>query len=225
MLTITVYDKNGKKLEALKLDETVFDGKVNKPLLHQAITMYLANQRLGSAKVKDRAEVRGGGKKPWRQKGTGRARAGSIRSPLWRGGGITFGPQPKDWHYQLPKKIKKKALVSSLNAKLNEKNIIVIDELKLDSHKTKELYGILKKLKLTASKTAIISKSSTDNIRKAAGNIYRAELIRPEDLNAYQVIVNEKILIERDALKGIEKDLAHSVLLSKTKRKVTAKVA
>ena len=123
MASVVIIDKTGKKVDTITLNEKVFDGRVNEALLHQAITMYLANQRQGSAKVKQRAEVRGGGRKPWRQKGTGRARAGSIRSPLWRGGGVTFGPKPKDWHYQLPKKVKRLALLSSLNAKLNEDSI------------------------------------------------------------------------------------------------------
>lgn len=212
MANITVINKDGQKVETLKLNEKLFDGEVNNALLQQAVTMYLANQRTGSASTKGRSEVRGGGKKPWRQKGTGRARAGSIRSPLWRGGGTTFGPYPKNWHYQLPKKMRRKALLSSLNAKFNEKSITVIDELKLESHKTKELAGILKKIKLQQGRLFIISDQIADNLRKAARNIKKIGTARAQDINAYQIIVSDKILLEKNALKKIEKLLQKAVL-------------
>ena len=208
MTAVNVLDKNGKKIESIKLNEKIFDKKVNKPLLTQVIQMYLANQRTGSAKVKDRSEVRGGGKKPWRQKGTGRARVGSIRSPLWRSGGVTFGPQSKDWHYQLPKIMKKKALISSLNAKLKEESIVVLDEIKAESHKTKDLLEILKKLKLSSKKLIIISDKKQDNLLKAARNMPKVELSRLEDVTAYQLLVNDKLLIEKSALERLEKNLA-----------------
>jgi len=211
MPNIAVIDKKGTKVDTLKLDDKVFSGKVNKPLLQQAITMYLANQRKGSASTKTMGEARGGGRKPWRQKGTGRARAGSRRSPLWRGGGITHGPKPKDWHYQLPKKMKRLALVSSLNAKINDETVVVIDNIKLDSHKTKELFDILKKLKLNTKKIVIMSQDSDDNLKRAAHNIEKVELVRFNDINAYQVIVNDGLLAERSALEKLEKELAKVV--------------
>jgi len=205
MTNINVINIKGEKTDSLKLNDKVFDGKTNKALLQQVITMYLANQRTGSAKVKTRAEVRGGGRKPWRQKGTGRARVGSIRSPIWTGGGVTFGPQPKNWHYQLPKKMKRAALISSLNARLNEKAIVVIDEIKLESHKTKELADILKRLKLNSCKLTIISNNPDDNIKKASRNIKNVDLVRAEEITAHQVILNDKILAEKAALEKIEK--------------------
>ena len=224
MASIAVIDKKGKKVDTITLNEKVFDGKINQALLHQTITMYLANKRQGSAKVKMCSEVRGGGRKPWRQKGTGRARAGSIRSPLWRGGGVTFGPEPKDWHYQLPKKMKRLALLSSLNAKLKEESIVVIDSIGLESHKTKELTETLKKIKLSTVRLVIVASKSDDNIKRAASNIKKAQLIRVEDVNAYELLVNDKLLIEKSALEKIEKDLTAVVLKTiKTKRTTSAK--
>jgi large subunit ribosomal protein L4 len=208
MANISVINQEGEKADSLKLNTKVFDGSVNKPLLQQVITMYLANQREGNAQTKTRKEVRGGGKKPWRQKGTGRARVGSIRSPLWRGGGVTFGPQPKDWNYQLPRKMRKSALSSSLNAKLNENNITVVDELKLQTHKTKELTDILKKLKLNEKKLIIVKHQPDDNIKRAARNIRGVSLSRAKDINAYQILVSEGVLVEKQALEEIAKDLS-----------------
>ena len=207
MASLNVYNKKGEKIETLALNEKVFDGKVNKPLLQQAISMYLANQRTGTAATKTRGEVRGGGKKPWRQKGTGRARHGSIRSPLWKGGGTIFGPHPKDWHYQLPKKIKRLALIFSLNAKLNDDRITVIDAFKLESHKTKELAGILKNLKLDTEKIIVISKEADEKLKMAGRNIENILLCPIEDINAYQVLVANRVLVEKAALEKIQKAL------------------
>ena len=208
MPQLNVVDKKNKKIDTLELSDKIFNGKVNKFLIQQVINMYLANQRRSFAKVKTREEVRGGGKKPWRQKGTGRARAGSIRSPLWRGGGITFGPIPKDWHYQVPKKIKRLALISSINAKLNEGNVIVIDEFNLSSHKTKELLSVLKVMKLDAEKSLIIPGKTEVNLLRASNNIKKLAMSRIEDVNAYDILVNNKIVFEKDALKKLEKRLS-----------------
>jgi len=207
MGNVAVLNNKGEKVESLKLNERLFDGKVNKPLLQQAVKMHLANQRTGSAAAKTREEVRGGGAKPWRQKGTGRARVGSIRSPLWRGGGVTFGPLPKDWHYQLPKKMKKKALIVSLNTKVNENKLVVIDEIKMESHKTKELCGMLKGLKLDNKRLLIVPSRSNENLSRASRNIKNVELSRLEDINAYQVLLSDSVLVEKAALQALEKKL------------------
>ncbi len=217
MTNITVLDNKGKKVDTLGLNEKIFNGKVNKAMLQQVVIMYLANQRKSFAKVKQKDEVRGGGRKPWRQKGTGRARAGSIRSPLWRGGGVTFGPEPKDWHYQVPKKIKGNALLSSFNAKFKENSITIIDEFKLESHKTKDMLSILKALKLDTDKVIIVSGKSNLNLLRAARNIKKVVLVRAEDINAYQVLVNDKILLEKQALQIIEKRLTRKVSRSKVR--------
>ena len=137
-LSLPVLSTQGKKVEQIELEKRVFDGKISEALIHQAVVTYLANQRKGLASAKTRGEVRGGGIKPWRQKGTGRARVGSIRSPLWRGGGVTFGPKPHSYYKDLPQKMKAMALKSALNAKLRDKEILILSDLKVVSHKTKD---------------------------------------------------------------------------------------
>jgi large subunit ribosomal protein L4 len=207
MAILEVFNKKGEKAGTVKLDEKVFNGRVNKSLLQQVITMYLANQRKGTAQTKTRGEVRGGGRKPWRQKGTGRARHGSIRSPIWRGGGTIFGPHPKDWHYQMPKKMKRLALLSALNAKLKENGITVIDDFKLESHKTKGVADILKNLKLNDKKLIVIPNSLDENLKRATHNIEKVTLCEPADINAYEVLSKNKMLIEKAALENMEKNL------------------
>ena len=146
---LRVYDVKGKEIESLLLDKKVFSGEVNKKVLYQVIRMYNANQRQGTASTKTRGEVSGGGKKPWRQKGTGRARAGSTRSPLWRHGGVIFGPHPRDHHYDMPVNIKRLGLLSSLNAKINESKMIAVESLDLQEAKTQKLKKIIDALKLS----------------------------------------------------------------------------
>jgi len=225
MANIDVVDKSNKKLEVLELSDKIFGSKVNVFLLQQAVTMYLANQRKSFAKVKTREEVRGGGKKPWRQKGTGRARAGSIRSPLWRGGGVTFGPIPKDWHYQLPKKIKKQALISSINAKINKGNIIVVDEISPASHKTKDMSAILKNLKINAEKVIIVADLPGVNLLRSGRNIRNLNIVRVEDVNAYDILVKGKLVFEKKALEKLEKRLGEMKSSKKLKSSPKKKVA
>ena len=148
MNTLPLYSVNGKEIEKISLKEEIFDGEINTALLHQAVVMYEANKRQGTVSTKDRSQVRGGGTKPWRQKGTGRARAGSIRSPLWRHGGVTFGPTPRNYSYSLPKKIRLGALKSSINAKINSQDFILIKEVGVGESKTKEFKKLLESLKI-----------------------------------------------------------------------------
>lgn len=223
MAKVTIVDNKGKKVDTLNLDEKIFDGKVNNALLQQVVVMYLANQRKAFANTKDRSQVRGGGKKPWRQKGTGRARAGSIRSPLWKGGGVVFGPKPKDWHYQVPKAIKRQALISSFNAKLNEGSVTVIDGFKLESHKTKAMLSVLKSLKLDKDKLIIISGKADTNLLRSAGNIKNIDCVRADNLNAYQLLASDKVLIEKDAIRVIEKRLGVRALEDKAKQGIQVK--
>jgi len=211
MANIDVVDKNNIKTGVLELDEKIFNARVNTFILQQVVNMYLANKRKSFAKVKNRAEVRGGGKKPWKQKGTGRARVGSIRSPLWRGGGVVFGPIPKDWHYQVPKKIKSRALISSLSAKFKSGAIIIIDKLDLATHKTRQMADVLKKLKIASEKTLLVTFGSQENLLRSGRNIKNLNITRVEDVNAYDVLINSKLLFEKSAVGKIEKRLgAHS---------------
>ncbi|MFH0732085.1 MAG: 50S ribosomal protein L4 [Candidatus Omnitrophota bacterium] len=206
---LDVIDQDGKKVSDLKLNQKLFDGSVNKSLLHEAIVMYQANTRLGCASTKGMSEVRGGGRKPWRQKGTGRARAGSIRSPLWRGGGVIFGPLPRDYYYRLPKKALKGALRSAINDKINENRMIVIDKIDPVSHKTKDFINSLKKLKIDSEKekVLIVVNLRKENLLRATNNLEKINILTGSDVNAYNVILMDRVVIEKDAFKTLEKRL------------------
>jgi len=204
MSVCVVYDLQGKKVDELKLPEALFDGTVNVNAMHQAIVMYQANLRQGNASTKERAEVSGGGKKPWRQKGTGRARAGSSRSPLWRGGGTTFGPHPKDFTYQVPRKVKIGALVASLSSKLNDNDLLCVDQLKLESDKTKDFAKVLKNLKL-AGKIVAVVESVDDNVSRISRNIPSFRMVRSCDVTAHDILQNKKLLITKSAFKDLLK--------------------
>jgi large subunit ribosomal protein L4 len=199
MKKIKVIDKNGKAAENLELDEKIFNGRVNTVLLNQLVKMYLANRRQGTAATKTRGEVRGGGRKPWRQKGTGLARTGSIRSPVFKGGGVVFGPKLRDFSYKVPKKMKQQALKHALNAKLNDDSLIIINELAISEPKTKVLCQILKKIKLAGVNTLLVVNQIDKNLKLSARNISRFSLLRVADLNAFQVLHNKKLLFSKDA--------------------------
>ena len=151
-----VNDANGKKMRTIALPEKVFDGKINRALLHDIVIMYRANMRSGSASTKTRADVRGGGKKPWRQKGTGRARTGSIRNPIWRGGGVVFGPHPRDFGFKMPKQVKKIALRSVLNEKFASDKLLIVDSVKASSPKTKDFANVVRSFGLNGREKAVL---------------------------------------------------------------------
>lgn len=196
---VPVVDAKGKKVDTVELDKDIFNGKFNEGLLYQSIVMYNANKRRGVANTKTRADVRGGGKKPWRQKGTGRARFGSIRNPLWRGGGIAFGPHPRDFRYDLPKKLKRNAFTSSINAKLADGEIFVIEELSVNTPKTKELAAKLRGIK--SDKGILILLEEIDrNLRLASRNIKNITLKKFEEATALDVLSNEKIVMTKKAV-------------------------
>jgi len=206
-ISLPIYSSSeGKEVDSIKLNASVFDGTVNSGALYQAINAYRACQRMGLAATKTRGEVSGGGIKPWRQKGTGRARVGSIRSPLWRHGGVIFGPHPRNFYYRLPKKIKSLALKSSLNSKVKEGNIIVLDELKISAPKTKEAAKILSKLKITAAngRKKVNTLLLLDKIEKNAGlalrNIGFLNVNLAKDTHAYEVLTHRKLIITKSAL-------------------------
>lgn len=203
MSKLNVYDMQGNKVEELPHP---FNGKVNRAALSQAVTMYLANQRLGLAATKTRGEVSGGGKKPWRQKGTGRARAGSTRSPLWRHGGVVFGPHPRNFHYSLPEKIRSVALLSALNEKGSRDDIVVLDKLELVDAKTGSLNELLDNLKVKENALIVLGKNEK-NIALAARNIPYISITSAKNLNALDVFKVKKILLLRDALEIIEQRL------------------
>ena len=196
--TLPIYNAEGKEIDTIELDAKVFDGVINTAVIHQVVTAYMANQRRGLASTKTRGEVSGGGRKPWKQKGTGRARVGSTRSPLWRHGGVVFGPHPRDFSYKVPQKIKTLALKSSLNVKLKENNLIVLDGLKLDKPKTKEAAKIFAQLKLNNLKSGrvLLLIDKFDEILKAAlRNISFLNIGKAADTNTYEVMSNKKLVI------------------------------
>lgn len=203
-LELNIVNIRGKEVEKVKLDNSVFDGKINPSLMHQAVVTYLANQRKGLACAKTRGEVRGGGRKPWRQKGTGRARAGSIRSPIWRGGGVTFGPRPHSFRKDLPKKMRILALKSAFNAKLKDEQILILSELVMDSHKTKDFSKIIDKLKLNKGRVRFVVEKIENNLKLATRNIKTVFIARASDINAKEVIDCKRLVLTKEALKKVQ---------------------
>lgn len=213
MFTLPVYNSQGKEVDTIKLDAKIFDGSQNTDSLHQAIQGYRANQRKGLASTKTRGEVSGGGKKPWKQKGTGRARVGSTRSPLWRHGGVVFGPHPRDFSYNVPQKIKAAALKTSLNLKLKEGNFMVLDDFKIDAPKTKQAVDLLSSLKLFSAKekkekkVLFLAHNLDNRLRKALNNISFLTIDLATDCHAYEVMNNQKLLITKAGLEELTKRL------------------
>jgi len=200
-----IYKKDGKKSGELELNEAVFEARVNQRLLDLVLKAYAGNQRRGTHSTKGRAEVRGGGKKPWKQKGTGRARHSSRRSPIWRGGGVTFGPHPRDYDTNLPNSMKQAALVSALSLKKKEENLMLLEDAILKQPKTKELVGIIKALGLKDSRTLFIVSSMDENLKRASRNLQEFFSIKlARDVNAYHIQRKRKLLIEKQALPTIE---------------------
>jgi len=203
-MTIDVFDKQNNKVDTVKLPDKTFNIRWNPDLVHQALVAQLANQQRAWAHAKGRSEVRGGGRKPWRQKGTGRARHGSIRSPLWKGGGVTFGPtKEKKSTKKINKKMKQLAIFSIFSKKIKDNELKVIDKFDVASNKTKEWYKIFKNLVDLRSKTLLIS-SLANNIHKSIANIKNVEAISSHSLNVYDLLKNKNIILEKEAIKEIE---------------------
>lgn len=203
-MTIDVFDKQNNKVDTIDLPDRIFNIKWNPDLVHQALVAQLANRREPWAHAKGRAEVRGGGRKPWRQKGTGRARHGSIRSPLWKGGGVTFGPtKEKKFTKKINKKMKQFAIFSIFSKKMKDNELKVIDKFDVASNKTKEWYKTLKNLVDLRSKTLLIP-SLANNIHKSIANIKNVDAINPYSLNAYDLLKNKNIILEKEAIREIE---------------------
>lgn len=206
MPTVPVFNTEGSQVGEIALNDEIFGAKVNKALLHQAVVMQLASRRLGTVAVKNRSAVRGGGKKPWRQKGTGQARHGSRRSPIWRGGGIVFGPQPRSYSYSLPKKARRLALKSALSAKVEAGELVVVEALNMEQPKTKIMAGILGNLKV--EKALIVTVASQENIEKSARNIPGVMAMTTTGLNVYDILAHNHLVITKEALSKVEEALA-----------------
>ncbi len=189
-----------------QLQESIFGVPIRHQLLHQVVLMQLNNRRSGTSATKTRGLVRGSGRKPWRQKGTGRARVGSIRSPIWTGGGTTFGPQPRDYSYRLPKKARREALMTALSLRVKEGNFIVVDKLELEEIKTKVLNKVLQDLGV--KKALIVIPEADPKVELSARNLAAVKVLRAEGLNVYDILRYQHLIITEGALKVIEKRLA-----------------
>lgn len=204
MIEVEVKDRNNNTVEKINLRDDIFGVRAAPGVVHKAVINFLANQRQGTHATKTKGLVSGGGKKPWKQKHTGRARAGSIRSPLWRGGGIVFGPQPRDYSYNLPRKVKKLALMTSLSAKLSDGEVVIIDNLSIEKPRTKEIVEALKNLGLTGKSVLIILPEKDNTIALSARNVPGISITRTADLNIYDVIAHNILLMTKEAVIRLE---------------------
>lgn len=206
MPKVALFNKNGDQIGEIELSEAVFGIEPNESVVHEAVVMQLASLRRGTHSVKTRAEVRGGGRKPWRQKGTGRARAGTITSPLWRKGGIVFGPKPRDYSYRLPRKKARLAVKSVLSAKVRDGEIIVLDQLEFTEPKTKQMVEVLQNLQVD-QKALVVTADQNENVQKSARNIPGVKPLGAEGINVYDLVNFDKLLITKDAIARIEEVL------------------
>ena len=206
MPKVALYNTQGSQVGDIDLNDEIFGIKPNESVVHEAVVMQMASLRRGTSNTLSRGQVRGGGRKPWRQKGTGRARVGSIRSPLWRGGAITFGPKPRDYSYSIPKKKRRLALKSVLSAKVIDGEIIVLDQLSFEAPKTKEMVKVLEALK--AQKALVVTADVDENVFKSAGNIVGVTPISATGLNVYDIVTHDKLIITKDAVAKVEEVLA-----------------
>jgi large subunit ribosomal protein L4 len=206
MPTVPVYNMEGNQVGEMALNEAVFGAEVNEPLLHQAAVMYAANQRQGTVATKTRSDVSGGGRKPWRQKGTGRARHGSTRSPIWVGGGTTFGPQPRDYRQGMPKKARRAALCSALSAKVSSGEFLVLEQINLPEAKTKHVAKML--TNLNAPKALLVSDQVSEELLLSARNIPGLAVKVASDINAMDILSVPKIIITKDGVAKVEEVLA-----------------
>ena len=203
MPKLDILNVSGERVGEIELGENIFGIEVNQSVLHDTVKNYLANQRQGTQSAKTRAEVRGGGKKPFRQKGTGRARQGTIRAPHYVGGGVAFAPKPRDYSYKLPKKVKRLALKSALSSKVNNNEIIVVEELKMEAPKTKDMINILANVK-AGRKTLIVLSEKDDVILKAAQNIPGVQTTFVGQINVYEILNHGTFLATKEAISKLE---------------------
>lgn len=207
MPTVKVRDLKNKEVGEVELSDAVFGVELNEALIHAAVRNYMANRRQGTSATKTRGDVSGSGKKLWKQKGTGRARIASIRSPLWKGGGNVHGPQPRDWSYKLPKKMRRGALRSALSERLREGNLIIIEDFAIANPKTKEFVGTIAGLGLAESKkpvkTLIVDSLDNENLIRSSRNVQKTKVTNSYGLNIYDLLYHEKLLISKSAIEEL----------------------
>ena len=204
MSKITVHNSKGKEIGSVSLDKDFIQGRVNTKVLYYAINNYRASQHRGTHKAKKRKEVRGGGKKPWRQKGTGRARVGSIRNPLWRGGGVAFGPVVRSYTYSISRKTKRLALLEAIKSKIQTEDFVVFDEISLEKPKTKDMASIMKSMKL-GKKCLMVMEKVESNVKLASRNIADFSVRNRKDINALNVLEHDKLAVSQDSLQNLLK--------------------
>jgi large subunit ribosomal protein L4 len=207
MPKVAVYNVSGSQVGEVELADSVFGIEPHSHVLNEAVLMQRASLRLGTHKVKGRSEVRGGGRKPWKQKGTGRARQGSIRAPQWKGGGVVFGPTPRSYSYKLPKKVRRLAIKSALSSKVIGNEIIVLDQLQLSQPKTKDFAAILSNLKVDR-KALVVTAGYEENVALSARNIPGVKFVVAEGINVLDVMVYDKLIITKDAVQKVEEVFA-----------------
>lgn len=207
MPKVALYKQDGSQNGEVQLNDAIFGIEPNQNVVFDAIIMQRASLRQGTSAVKNRSAVRGGGRKPWRQKGTGRARQGSIRSPQWRGGGVVFGPNPRSYSYKLPKKVRRLAIKSVLSEKVADENFVVVDALKLDAPKTKDFKAILNGLNVN-EKTLLVVEPENDTIQQSARNLSNVSVVKADNISVLDVTSNVKVVITQTALNHIEEVLA-----------------
>jgi large subunit ribosomal protein L4 len=214
MIKTDIYNVRGEVVGEASLSSELFDAPINEGVIYQTVRTYLSRQRRGTASTKERSDVSGSRRKPWPQKGTGRARAGTRQSPIWRGGGVVFGPHPRDYSLSIPKYLKKLALASALTAKIKENNIIIIDEIKAEKGKTKEIERVLRSLNI-AGKALLVVANSDDFLKRAVRNIKELNISPSSTLNTYEILSHNKIILTKDALLAIESRSAVESVISK----------
>ena len=203
MAKVSVYNIEGKEVDTIELNDAVFGVEVNEHLVHMAVVNQLANNRQGTQKAKTRSEVSGGGRKPWRQKGTGHARQGSIRAPQWTHGGVALGPKPRDYRYALNKKARRLAMKSALSTKVLDQNMIVLDSLKVEEFKTKTIVAMLKALNVEG-KALLVTAEADQKVVKSAANIAGVKTAAVNTLNVYDILNYDKFIVAEDAVAKIE---------------------
>ena len=203
MPKVAVFNMAGAQVGEMDLSDSVFGIEPNEAVVHQVVKAQLANRRVGTASTKTRGEVRGGGRKPWRQKGTGRARAGSRRSPVWRGGGTVFGPHPRDYSIRLPRKVRRLALKSVLSEKLSNSDIVVLEALSFEEPKTRRMIEVLDALNVV-EKALVVTADGDINVVKSARNIPGVKPVRADFMNVYDLLAYDKLVITKDAVAKVE---------------------
>jgi large subunit ribosomal protein L4 len=202
MAVADVFDIEKKKVSQVDLNDAVFGAEVNEAIIYDVVKMQLASRRSGTASTKTRSDVRGGGKKPWRQKGTGRARAGTTRSPIWRGGGIVFGPHPRDYSYSIPKKVRKKAIISALSMKFKENKMLILKDFPMEKISTRIFKGVFDLFSL--KKALFILDDNNAVLLKSSRNIKNVKMIRSEGINVYDILNHEHLILLEPSVKKIE---------------------